>query len=77
MDTVPHPTHAELRQVHANHVRWAMLVGYIPPARYGRCGAHGRVKLENVRDWPDFGLVIGECPGCGSTLSAEDRPTAA
>lgn len=48
-----------------------MLVGYIPPSRYGQCSAHGRVLLGNVRDWPDFGVEIGECPRCGSTLAVE------
>jgi hypothetical protein len=28
------------------------------------------VALENVRLWFDFGLLIGECTICGSTLHA-------
>lgn len=76
-ERAPHATHADLRAVHAKNQRMAMLVGYIPPRVYGQCAAHGRVRLENVRDWPDFGLVIGECsaPGCGTTLSAEGGGT--
>ena len=36
-----------------------------------------RVKLDHVRPWPDFGLVIGDCVRCGSTHTVEDDPLAA
>lgn len=30
---------------------------------------HGRALLATARPWPEFDVMIGECGGCGSTLS--------
>lgn len=47
----------------------------IPSHYVGRCpGCDRLVNLLNVRPWADFGIEIGECPECGSTLEARKAP---